>query len=355
MYIPTGGFGWVTAGPRRRSGARRECLVTLQVGTAAEVDDFMARAAISAERSSRPHTKWSGLQRGLRRPTTTCGRSWCRPGDRGGGRDTRVPGETRRSGGEVWGQIVRDTRVPGYPCSRKAGLNELKAPGWSRAEPGGGGSGVTGRGSRCRHGHVRDRRVPGEQQRAGPVEPAADEVAVRREAVLAAEDPHQVRRSATSRALEARPVVVEPVPTSRAAPRRGRPGGSPGAAIGSRPQSSFATSASRTRPRARPPASGTPCNPETARARAGSVSAGDRQRGAGQPLGQPPVVDVQHPLVEATGAGRAPVVGRRTAAARSPARRPPAAGCGPACSPRRRCRPAAPSTARARAPGSCAR
>ena len=45
MYIPTGGFGWVTAG---RATARRgttECLVSLQVGSAREVDDLLARAS----------------------------------------------------------------------------------------------------------------------------------------------------------------------------------------------------------------------------------------------------------------------------------------------------------------------
>ncbi|MBJ7357720.1 VOC family protein [Nocardioides sp.] len=45
MYVPTGGFGWVTAG---RDVARRgtaECLLSLAVSSPAEVDDLVARAA----------------------------------------------------------------------------------------------------------------------------------------------------------------------------------------------------------------------------------------------------------------------------------------------------------------------
>jgi predicted lactoylglutathione lyase len=45
MYIPTGGFGWVTAGRPTAQRDTAECLVTLQVDTAAEVDDVVARAA----------------------------------------------------------------------------------------------------------------------------------------------------------------------------------------------------------------------------------------------------------------------------------------------------------------------
>jgi uncharacterized protein len=47
MYIPTGGFGWVTAGRPTAERGTAECLVTLEVSTAADVDDVMARAAIS--------------------------------------------------------------------------------------------------------------------------------------------------------------------------------------------------------------------------------------------------------------------------------------------------------------------
>jgi len=48
MYIPTGGFGWVTAGRPTAEHGVAECLVTLQVSTAADVDDVMARVAISS-------------------------------------------------------------------------------------------------------------------------------------------------------------------------------------------------------------------------------------------------------------------------------------------------------------------
>src|SRR4249919_75140 len=44
MYIPTGGLGWVTAGRPTAEPGTSECLVTLQVSTAAEVDDVVARA-----------------------------------------------------------------------------------------------------------------------------------------------------------------------------------------------------------------------------------------------------------------------------------------------------------------------
>ena len=69
MYIPTGGFGWVTAGRPTAERGTAECLVSLQVGTAAEVDDLVARAAIRARRGRLGRTAAVvGLQRGLRRP-----------------------------------------------------------------------------------------------------------------------------------------------------------------------------------------------------------------------------------------------------------------------------------------------
>lgn len=60
MYIPTGGFGWVTAGRATAERGTSECLVTLQVGTAAEVDDLVARAAISGGEvvSAAQHQSW---------------------------------------------------------------------------------------------------------------------------------------------------------------------------------------------------------------------------------------------------------------------------------------------------------
>jgi predicted lactoylglutathione lyase len=60
MYIPTGGFGWVTAGLPTAERGTAECLVTLQVSTAAEVDDVVARAAISGGEvaSAAQHQSW---------------------------------------------------------------------------------------------------------------------------------------------------------------------------------------------------------------------------------------------------------------------------------------------------------
>ena len=44
MYIPTGGFGWVTAGRTTAERGTVECLLSVQVETNAEVDDLVARA-----------------------------------------------------------------------------------------------------------------------------------------------------------------------------------------------------------------------------------------------------------------------------------------------------------------------
>jgi predicted lactoylglutathione lyase len=43
MYIPTGGFGWVTAGRTTAGPDTSECLVSLQPSTTAEVDDLVGR------------------------------------------------------------------------------------------------------------------------------------------------------------------------------------------------------------------------------------------------------------------------------------------------------------------------
>ena len=45
MYIPTGGFGWVTAGRPTAERGTAECLVSLQVASTREVDDLLARAS----------------------------------------------------------------------------------------------------------------------------------------------------------------------------------------------------------------------------------------------------------------------------------------------------------------------
>ena len=44
MYIPTGGFGWVTAVSTTAERGTTECLVSLQVEKNAQVDDLVARA-----------------------------------------------------------------------------------------------------------------------------------------------------------------------------------------------------------------------------------------------------------------------------------------------------------------------
>ncbi|MEO6605326.1 MAG: VOC family protein [Aeromicrobium sp.] len=41
MYIPTGGFGWVTADRPTAQAGTSECLVSLQVDTDSEVDDLV--------------------------------------------------------------------------------------------------------------------------------------------------------------------------------------------------------------------------------------------------------------------------------------------------------------------------
>jgi predicted lactoylglutathione lyase len=60
MYVPTGGFGWVTAGRPTAERGAAECLVTLQVETAAEVDDVVAQAAIAGGEvvSAPQHQAW---------------------------------------------------------------------------------------------------------------------------------------------------------------------------------------------------------------------------------------------------------------------------------------------------------
>jgi predicted lactoylglutathione lyase len=60
IYIPTGGFGWVTAGRPTAERGTAECLVTLHVSTAAEVDDVVARAAISGGEvaAAAQHQSW---------------------------------------------------------------------------------------------------------------------------------------------------------------------------------------------------------------------------------------------------------------------------------------------------------
>ena len=41
MYVPTGGFGWITDGRTTAESGTSECLLSLQVGTPSEVDDLV--------------------------------------------------------------------------------------------------------------------------------------------------------------------------------------------------------------------------------------------------------------------------------------------------------------------------
>ena len=61
MYIPTGGFGWVTAGRTTAERGTVECLVSVQLETNAEVDDLVARANdAGGEVASAPEQKQWG-------------------------------------------------------------------------------------------------------------------------------------------------------------------------------------------------------------------------------------------------------------------------------------------------------
>lgn len=41
MYVPTGGFGWITDGRVTAESGTSECLLSLQVGATSEVDDLI--------------------------------------------------------------------------------------------------------------------------------------------------------------------------------------------------------------------------------------------------------------------------------------------------------------------------
>ncbi|MDF3045169.1 MAG: Glyoxalase/bleomycin resistance protein/dioxygenase [Ornithinibacter sp.] len=41
MYVPTGGFGWITNGRTTAEPTTSECLLSLQVSTTSEVDDLV--------------------------------------------------------------------------------------------------------------------------------------------------------------------------------------------------------------------------------------------------------------------------------------------------------------------------
>lgn len=61
MYIPTGGFGWVTAGRPTAESGTSECLVSLEVSTASEVDELVGRVeAAGGQVVSAPEQKQWG-------------------------------------------------------------------------------------------------------------------------------------------------------------------------------------------------------------------------------------------------------------------------------------------------------
>jgi predicted lactoylglutathione lyase len=50
MYVPTGGFGWITDGRVTAEPGTSECLLSLQVGTAKEVDDLVGHVGAAGGR-----------------------------------------------------------------------------------------------------------------------------------------------------------------------------------------------------------------------------------------------------------------------------------------------------------------
>jgi predicted lactoylglutathione lyase len=61
MYVPTGGFGWITGGRPTADPASSECLLSLQVETTTEVDDIMSRVDVAGGRvASGPEQKSYG-------------------------------------------------------------------------------------------------------------------------------------------------------------------------------------------------------------------------------------------------------------------------------------------------------
>jgi predicted lactoylglutathione lyase len=61
MYVPTGGFGWLTADHPTAEPGTSECLVSLQVDDSAEVDELVARAEVAGGRvASGPEQKTWG-------------------------------------------------------------------------------------------------------------------------------------------------------------------------------------------------------------------------------------------------------------------------------------------------------
>lgn len=50
MYVPTGGFGWITGGRPTAGATSSECLLSLQLDTTTEVDDILSRIEVAGGR-----------------------------------------------------------------------------------------------------------------------------------------------------------------------------------------------------------------------------------------------------------------------------------------------------------------
>ena len=61
MYVPTGGFGWITGGRPTASPTSSECLISLQADTTTEVDNILGRVEAAGCRvASGPEQKTYG-------------------------------------------------------------------------------------------------------------------------------------------------------------------------------------------------------------------------------------------------------------------------------------------------------
>ena len=61
MYVPTGGFSWITGGRPTAGPASSECLLSLQVETTSDVDGMLSRVEVAGGRvASGPEQKSYG-------------------------------------------------------------------------------------------------------------------------------------------------------------------------------------------------------------------------------------------------------------------------------------------------------
>ena len=61
MYVPTGGFGWITGGRPTASSTTSECLISLQLDVTTEVDSIVHRVEAAGGRvTSGPEQKTYG-------------------------------------------------------------------------------------------------------------------------------------------------------------------------------------------------------------------------------------------------------------------------------------------------------